>query len=426
MGGGDKDILEADMVGYYSYLPATFIYKNYDWDFIKKSDNEYIRNSYVYVINEINGKPVNRYFIGLSYLMLPFFIAGHIHALLYGVPADGYSWPYLIWINIGAIMYFMVGLYFLIKVLRQLFSFKESTLSILMITAAFGTNLFYYAILEPGLSHIYSFALVNIFAWLIIKERQKESDWNISLIIVILALIIIVRPVNILILIILPLLLGSLKNTWDFVVASLKFKKGIFIGIIVATCLFLPQLLVYKSQTGSFLVDSYQGHYFNWLDPHFMDILFSYRKGLFLYIPITFISLPGLYFLGKKNIFLAIWWILSFILITYVLSSWSCWSYGACFGPRPFIEYYILFFILLGFLIEKIRTPWKPMVISVITILVLVCQIQIYQYRYYFIHWDEMNKEKYWKVFLRIDYLIKKTPHEEVVILSNAEIENEK
>jgi hypothetical protein len=41
-----------------------------------------------------------------------------------------------------------------------------------------------------------------------------------------------------------------------------------------------------------------------------------------------------------------------------------------------------------------------------VVLLVIVCQIQTYQYRYNQIHWSEMNKEKYWEVFLRIDKLM--------------------
>ena len=42
-----------------------------------------------------------------------------------------------------------------------------------------------------------------------------------------------------------------------------------------------------------------------------------------------------------------------------------------------------------------------------IVLLIAVCQLQTYQYRYYFIHWSNMDKEHYWRVFMRVD-LIKK------------------
>jgi hypothetical protein len=39
-------------------------------------------------------------------------------------------------------------------------------------------------------------------------------------------------------------------------------------------------------------------------------------------------------------------------------------------------------------------------------LLMFVCQIQTYQYRYGEIHWSEMTKDRYWNVFLRIDRLL--------------------
>ena len=44
--------------------------------------------------------------------------------------------------------------------------------------------------------------------------------------------------------------------------------------------------------------------------------------------------------------------------------------------------------------------------VAVICTLIVVCQIQTFQYRYFQIHWSDMTKEKYWDVFLRVDRLL--------------------
>ena len=40
---------------------------------------------------------------------------------------------------------------------------------------------------------------------------------------------------------------------------------------------------------------------------------------------------------------------------------------------------------------------------AVLFALIILCQIQTYQYRYTLIHWSDMTREKYWDVFLRVD-----------------------
>jgi len=72
------------------------------------------------------------------------------------------------------------------------------------------------------------------------------------------------------------------------------------------------------------------------------------------------------------------------------------------------IEFYSFFAILfidaLQFF-EKIIL--RKIFISFVFIMIIICQIQTYQYRYNHIHWSEMNKERYWKVFMRVDLLIR-------------------
>ncbi|MCK4637992.1 MAG: hypothetical protein KAT33_01090, partial [Bacteroidales bacterium] len=56
--------------------------------------------------------------------------------------------------------------------------------------------------------------------------------------------------------------------------------------------------------------------------------------------------------------------------------------------------------ILLGIAIKNIRNKFlRKSFVTLIIILILFCQIQTYQYRYAHIHWSEMDKEKYWKIF---------------------------
>jgi hypothetical protein len=182
----------------------------------------------------------------------------------------------------------------------------------------------------------------------------------------------------------------------------------LFYSFLVFFALISIQLLIYKISTGQFFVYAYQKEGFNFLSPHLFDILFSYKKGLSLYTPLFLLSFTGSYFLWKSSSFQFYTWLGFFSLITYVFSSWWMWYYGGSFSSRVYVEYLPIFMLLLAIPLEKIKTKlFNHFYKLTIIVLIIVCQIQTYQYRYYEIHWADMDKEKYWSVFMRIDKLIK-------------------
>jgi hypothetical protein len=85
------------------------------------------------------------------------------------------------------------------------------------------------------------------------------------------------------------------------------------------------------------------------------------------------------------------------------------WYYGGSFSSRVYVEYLPLFMIVLAVFLNAQSVSMKKILSnSLIVLLILVCQIQTFQYRYYEIHWSDMTKEKYWNVFLRVDRLVNK------------------
>jgi len=166
-------------------------------------------------------------------------------------------------------------------------------------------------------------------------------------------------------------------------------------------------LIIYKIQGGDFFVYTYPTEGFNFLEPQFFNILFSYKKGLFVYTPITFISLAGFVWLIKTNKFEALSLAIFLIFLTYILSSWWSWYYGGSFSNRAYVEYLPLFGLLLLFAFNLFKKrKWRIVFAGMICILILICQVQTLQYRYKQIHWSEMTKEKYWDSFLRIDRVL--------------------
>ena len=213
----------------------------------------------------------------------------------------------------------------------------------------------------------------------------------------VLGMITLIRPVNILILFSIPFLAGDIQTLKYILIELLKYWKSTVIAILLFIIPLILQLIIYKLQTGSFWVYAYGEEKFLFTHPHIYKMLFSYQKGLFIYTPLWFISLGGLYFLFREQKQKAILWLGFFVILTYILSSWHQWYYGGSFGSRAYVEYYAFFSILLSYLLMNIRKK-IPMTIllSVISILIIYSVIQTYQY-----YAGIMDKELYWKVFLK-------------------------
>ncbi len=417
---GEKNshaIIQSDGKGYYSYLPAVFIYHDLHFGFFEEIEKrDYKPNTYYDYRASYNNNIIDKYYSGVAVAMLPFFLLAHLITHLKGLSADGYTSFYQIFANVAAIFYLFVGLTFLRRFLKRQAA-TNSQITFLLIAFTFGTNLFYYTINEPSMSHIYSFAFVAMFILYLKLFFDEVKIKYLMLSALALGMIILIRPVNVMIVGIIPFLTGSLVKLKESFIMLIKKPAWMVGAFLIMFSICSIQLIIYKLQTGTFLFDSYSQEKFKWNDPHFADILFSYKKGLFIYTPLTFLSLIGFIKLWQKSKFQFLSLLLFLTLITYILSSWWCWYYGGSFGLRAYVEFFPLFALLMLFAMQGLRKKlWKASLYSVIVLLILICQVQTYQYRYYFIHWSEMNKERYWNVFMRIDQIVEsKNPNADLL-----------
>lgn len=402
-----KTIIRADAKGYYAYLPAVFIYHDLNFGFFDHIEKEKYYDSlnfYDYRSGS-NGKTIDKYYVGTAVCQAPFFLIAHAQASLSGQDTDGYSKPYMLWVSISGILYLLLGLLFTNKLLT-LYNISPRNRAFSLLVIAFGTNLFYYVVGEPGLSHIYSFTAMSLFFYWGKLYFAHQKPLHLLGLSVLLALIFLIRPVNIIVVFALPFFAGSwleFKTTFSSLIQN--YRK-LLLPVLIFSMVASLQGIIYKISSGSFFVYSYGEEGFNWLHPHFWDILFSYKKGLFLYTPVLFVSLWGLRVLWKRNRFEALYLAGFLVLLTYVLSSWWNWWYGGSFSSRVYVEFLPLFALLLAMALQNFaKRIFKISYISLLFVLVLVCQIQIFQYRYYKIHWEDMNQEKYWQVFLRVDQI---------------------
>lgn len=397
---GRKYAIASDGKGYYGYLPAAFIYQDFNFGFFDTIEGKYYDKyvKYDYRTN-VDGIIIDKYFAGVAVIQLPFFLVGHVVTLLSDEPADGYSKWYVIFFCLGAIVWLGIGLYYLRKFLA-LHGATEGQSAFLLYAIFFGTNLFYYTLLEPAMSHLYSFVLMSMFLYFGKSWLNSGSKTEALKCAAVFALIALVRPVNILIGFWLIYEAGGIMPLFRKKIELLKSLPHAIFSFVLILFPFFIQMSIWKIQTGNWFVDSYGDEGFHFFQPHMIDFLVSYKKGLFVYLPITFIALFGFIPLWRRNSAKVIMAAVFLLFITYVLSCWWMWYYGGSFGSRVMIEYFPVFALLLYYLISA---PMKPAVktgvISLIVLLILFCQLQTYQYRYEMIHWSEMTQEKYWAVF---------------------------
>jgi len=399
--------IEADAKGYYAYLPAVFIYHDLNFNFYNQIEREryYNQNLDFQYLREHNNRTINKYYVGTAICLFPFWSIGHIITLFTNLPADGYSYYYTLMAHIGAFFYLIFALIGLRKLLLSFFIDKK-TIALVSIAIVLGTNLFYYVITEFAMSHIYSFAIITWFCLSVKIFFSTHKPIYLIYIGLLLGMIVLLRPINILIILIIPFLAESKINLLSGFNTLYTKKWHSLAAILSFVILISIQLLIYKISTDSFLVYSYKKEGFNLLNPQIWNFLFSYRKGMFVYTPILFLSLTGFIYLYRSNRF-QFYTLLGFLmLLVYVFSSWFMWFYGGSFSQRVMIEYYAIFAILLSITLQNIPAgKLKSGFLGLLFLVILFCQIQTYQYRHMQIHWSDMNKEKYWDVFLRIDKL---------------------
>jgi hypothetical protein len=175
-----KDVEGSDGTGYYSYLPATYVYHDYTFKFIDTLWQRYPRlggAGNCGFCNLFDGKKVNKYFAGESVLITPFFLVADKASGSKEHPRDGYSFYYVLSILTAAAFYTLLGLWSIRKLLLR-FKIRDGITALILICTFFGTNLYYYTIWEPEMSHAYSFGLIyfSFFSYTNSLKRSALQD----------------------------------------------------------------------------------------------------------------------------------------------------------------------------------------------------------------------------------------------------------
>ncbi len=389
-------VIAWDVVSYYAYLPATFIFHD-----IKLENSETFEHGIFWPESLPDGSKVIKTSMGLSILYSPFFLISHGIAKIFGFEAYGYSSVYKIGLLVSSVFYFIIGLFVLRRILKEYFS--EPIVALTIITVALGTNLLNYATYDACMSHLYNFTLINIFLWYTIQWYKSFHLKGLIILGALAGLIALVRPSNIIVLVFF-FLYGVYSKEALLQRVKLIFRKlhwFIFMGIAF-TIIWIPQFLYWRALTGHFMVNSYPDEQFFLGTPHFIEGLFSYRKGWLIYTPVMAFALVGIIFLFRKMKEFSLAILVFITLAAYVIVSWWCWWYGGSFGMRSFVDYYGILAIPLALLFSvlyEFKKKTKTIVFFIVLLAILQNNFFLEKYRKGSLHYDSMSRAAFWNSF---------------------------
>ena len=351
-----KSEMWADRAGYYSYLPVTFFY-HFNTSRVPREIDE--KTGYGFSVDYNHNRFSTQYYYGVSFLLSPFFLIAHSVSVITGKnELGGFSLIYNKTFDLAAVFYLVLGLFFLKKFLKNYF--PEYLQYIIILLTFFGTNLFYYSIIDPLMSHVFSFFAISMFLYAMTEFLKNTSRYRYFLLMVVsFGLMFIIRPTN--------CLIGIFFLFWDVQnrrEIGYRFKlilhpKYIFPGLAIMFAWFFPQMIFWKLMHGSFIYLKYGESFIFWNHPKFMEVWFSTLNGLVPWSPLTLVFMIGMLFMILRRINNGILIGVLFLLISYMAAAYKYWYFGCGYGHRAFVEFYPVFCIPFGFLVKDVLNSKK-------------------------------------------------------------------
>jgi hypothetical protein len=367
--------IRSDGIGYYAYARSLIVDHNLCFSSDWKTQDEtpfritgFQNGQAVRSFSTSTGHIPNLYAVGPAILWSPFLAATHAAVLLLNnfgahIAADGHSRPYRITIALSTVFYGFLGLWLSFQLARKYFGERWAFWATVGIW--FASSLPVYMYEEPAWSHAHSAFAVSLFLWYWDKTREDRSTRQWIILGLISGLMCEVYFANGVFLVV-PLLesFAHFYRAWS--AGTLKAGESVRLlrsyllfaaGAIVA---FLPQLIVRKIIFGTpFALGLYGERSWDFLSPHFWDVLFSSNRGALLWTPILIPSVIGLFFLPRRAPAIAAS-VLAAALCFYLLICVDPWWNGAeSFGIRFFVSLTPIFVLGLAAACERFAGIWS-------------------------------------------------------------------
>jgi hypothetical protein len=334
--------LWADRAGYYVYLPATFQYGFTASSFPDGSDTLTGRG---FELDSAMNKVRTKYTAGVALVQAPIYLLIHGVGALAGIEEEAFEDLDHTVVSIAGPMMASLGLLFLYSMFAPVAGPRPTLFLLLALYA--GSNLFYYAVCDPGMSHIYSFFLFSGLLYLIDRFLpRRHFPYGTTFVAgVVIGLIVLIRPTNLIFIIAVFLMNTTRLNDLRRGMRSLDLLRHLAIMAFAASIVWLPQMLYWKVAFGSWLTWPYTGEGFsNWSAPEFNKFLFSTNNGLIPYAPMILVILFGMIIqwrYGERLKSSAS--LFALVAVIMIGASWWVWHFGCGFGSRTVVEYMALF-----------------------------------------------------------------------------------
>ncbi|MBX2979385.1 MAG: hypothetical protein KF905_08830 [Flavobacteriales bacterium] len=398
-----------DAFGYHLYLPATFIQKDpllRDLQWAEDAHRTWSAPTSLYQLSYYDdGSRVIRYPMGQAVLWAPWFALGHLQAQWRGVDANGYSMPYQRAVQVGILIYLLLGMLALRRVLLSQLS--EATTSITLLLLFAGTNLLDQCLNAISMPHVLLFTLYSGILFFTLRWAKNRRLRNAIPLAVVMGLAVLVRPTEA-ICVLLPFLwAGEAEVHSPFRRAWRLRGQWSAIGLTMFL-IGLPQFVYWYAATGKVLIDPYNnpGEGLDLLSPHTWPFLFGFRKGWFIYTPLMLAAVFGI-FLLRSRWKEAFWPVLVFFVVNvYVISSWSNWWYAGSFSSRAMVGSYAVMSLPLAALVYHAFSWRRLKRVALFVFLGLLMFLNLFQHVQYMkgiIDPTRMTESAYWAGFGRLE-----------------------
>ncbi len=288
-----------DDTGYYAFLRSVFF--DGDLDFFNElhyaHSEEFMPTGYVF----------NNWQMGQALMFLPFFIVGHLLALLYqglGYPISvgGYSAPYYISTAVASVTFLFAGLALVFKTLHSFIDKRFALFVTLSIWLA--SPLIYFSFIRQRMSHTVEFFLASvlIFAW--IHFRRSKDPLRYAVLGALLGFLCVTRVINIAF-----FALFAVDLLWSFranlksvaTVKKITVLSGAMLGGFIPVM--LPQIVCWFQLNGvpfpprhmKFAGEGLSGISLLPLLEKMWGLFFSSKWGLLFSMPLVMVGVVGLF-----------------------------------------------------------------------------------------------------------------------------------
>jgi hypothetical protein len=251
-----RGVIHWDIISYYAYLPATFIYGDVTLNFLDHPPEGFTNDNKFWAYELDNGKRLIITSMGMAILYAPGFFIAHLLAPVFGQASDGFSSIYQLFLILICQVYLFLGLVILKNLLLRYFSVRTTIWTI--VATALGTNLFFYATHEAAMAHAPGFFLFLLFLWMTDRWYSRPTPVNTLITGAVLGLASLVRPTNILVVLVLLVYgVNSFSGLWERIGYFVKKIHLVLIMLVGFILVWIPQLLYWHAITGHYIFYSY-------------------------------------------------------------------------------------------------------------------------------------------------------------------------